>query len=263
MNIFFNYEHKPEHKPVLENISFNLERGKFLGIIGPNGAGKTTLLKVINRLLIPQKGQIFIENSDLSKVPLRMLAQKISMVGQDIALSFSLTVLDLILMGRFPYLERFKKEGKVDLEIARKCLQLTQTESLAGRVFDQLSAGERQRIVLAKALVQEPRLLLLDEPTTHLDIGHQIKIFDLLAKLNQEQGLSIIAVLHDLNLAAEYCSELMLLDNGRIISYGTAKEVLQYSTIEKTYGAVVLVKEHPLSQKPYILPIPGKYTHLN
>lgn len=255
-NISFGYE----GSLILKGISFSLKQGGFLGIIGPNGAGKTTLLKTINRTLTAQEGEIVLEDLNLKALSLRKIAQEISMVGQDISLSFSLTVLDLVLMGRFPYLARFKKEAKYDLQVALQSLELTETQGLAERQFNQLSAGERQRVVLAKALVQEPQLLLLDEPTAHLDIGHQIKVFDLLLKLNRERGLSIIAVLHDLNLAAEYCQKLILLDKGRVTESGSSSEVLQYATIEKAYGAVVLIKQNPLSGKPYVLPIPGKYT---
>lgn len=248
---------------VLKDIGFSVEKGQFLGIIGPNGAGKTTLLKTINRILPLRKGEIFLEGLNLSSLSLKKIAQEMSIVEQDIQLSFSLTVLDLVLMGRFPHLVRFRKETKKDIEIVRASLELTQTLKLADRQFNQLSAGERQRVILAKALAQEPQLLLLDEPTAHLDIGHQIKMFDLLAKLNKERNLTIIAVLHDLNLASEYCEKLILLDRGELRSYGSCREVLQYEIIEKAYGTVVLVKENPLSQKPYVLPVPGKYAYLN
>lgn len=244
---------------ILQNINFSVARGEFVGIIGPNGAGKTTLLRTINRLLTPKKGSILFKDSALSCLSLREIAQNISIVGQDISLSFSLTALELVLLGRFPYINRFAKETKKDLEIAYKSLELTDSLSLANRTFNHLSAGERQLIVLAKALAQQPQLLLLDEPTAHLDIGHQIKLFDLLLKLNQETQLTIVAVLHDLNLASEYCQKLILLDQGGIVSYDTPYKVLQYAAIEKAYGTVVLVKENPLTKKPYILPVPAKY----
>lgn len=249
-----------EKAPVVKDLSFSLAKGQFLGIIGPNGAGKTTLLKMINRALSAQRGQILLEGLNLRDLSQEKIAQAISMVGQDLEASFSLTVLDLVLMGRLPHLSRFQKESKSDLEIARQCLELTETADLAGRQLNQLSAGERQRVILAKALAQKPRLLLLDEPTAHLDIGHQVKIFDLLVKLNQEQGLTIVAVLHDLNLAAEFCEQLLLLDQGKVVSQGSCKEVLQYASLEKTYGICVLVQENPCSRKPYVLPISAKYT---
>jgi len=252
-----------EDSLVLKDISFSVEKGAFLGIIGPNGAGKTTLLKTINRLLPVQEGKVSLQGLNIKQLPLRKIAQKISLVGQDIEVSFALTVLDLVLMGRSPHLERFKKETKTDLEIAKQCMEFTETLHLGPRQFKQLSAGERQRVILAKALAQVPELLLLDEPTAHLDIAHQIKIFDLLLNLNRQRGLTIIAVLHDLNLASEYCQELILLDRGQIISSGSCKDVLQYATIEKAYGTVVLVKENPLTQKPYVLPIPGRFTKLD
>jgi len=243
----------------LKDIDFSVKKGEFLGIIGPNGAGKTTLLKMLNRTFTPQKGQISLEGKNLNSLTLRTIAQKLSMVGQDIQLSFSLTVLDLVLMGRFPHLRRFKTEVKSDIEVAHNSLELTQTLALADRDFSHLSAGERQRIVLAKALAQEPELLLLDEPTAHLDIAHQTKVFDLLTNLNKKNNLTIIAVLHDLNLAAEYCDKLLLLDKGKIVDWGNSHQVLQYATIEKTYGTVVLVKENPITGKPYVLPVPGRY----
>lgn len=242
----------------LKEISFSLDKGKFLGIIGPNGAGKTTLLKAINRTFAIQRGKIFLQGTDLATIPLRKIAQTMSMLGQDIEVNFTLTVLDLVLMGRFPHLARFKRESKADLNIAYECMELTETAALANRAFNQLSAGERQRVILAKALAQNPQLLLLDEPTAHLDIGHQIRIFDLLAKLNQEKGLTIIAVLHDLNLASEYCQKLLFLDQGQLISYGDPENVLQYASIEKAYGTVVLVKDNPLTGRPYVLPVSAR-----
>ena len=197
---------------VIKNISLEIKRGEFLGIIGPNGSGKSTLLKLISRVLIPEQGEICLEGKDITQMRRKDFFRKVGFVPQDTLISFAFSVWEIVLMGRIPHLGRLQLESKHDFLIAENALRLTDASYLKQKDIDELSAGERQRVIIAKALTQEPMLLLLDEPTAHLDIGHQIQILDLLRKLNQEKNLTIAIVLHDLNLASEYCDRLILIN---------------------------------------------------
>lgn len=238
---------------IINNVSFNIERGEFLGIIGPNGSGKSTLLKFMSRVLPPAKGMITLEGSDINRMDLKVFCRQVAFVGQDTIINFSFTAEELVLMGRIPHLRRLQFETRRDISIARNSLSLTDTLELKEKFIDELSAGERQRVIIAKALAQEPILLLLDEPTSHLDIGHQIQILNLLKKLNREKNLTIVIVLHDLNLASEYCNRLILLNQGAIFQKGEAQEVLTYQNIEKVYKTLVIVEKNPISLKPHIM----------
>ena len=240
-------------KMVIKDVSFDVEKGQFLGIIGPNGSGKSTLLRLMSRALPPQKGKITFEDIDITKIQLKEFCRKVAFVPQDTLINFSFSVWEIVLMGRVPHLKRLQFETKKDFEIAEKALLLTSSSELKERDINQLSAGERQRVIIAKALAQEPALLFLDEPTSHLDIGYQIQILDLLKTLNRNKGLTIIMVLHDLNLASEYCDKLILLNKGKIFKAGTPREVLTYQSIEAVYKTVVVVNENPISSKPYVL----------
>lgn len=242
---------------VIKGISFKINKGDFVGMIGPNGSGKSTLLRLMSRVLTPQKGRVLLEGADIQTVPLKKLFQRIAFVPQDTQLSFPFTVLETVLLGRIPHLGRFQLEGKKDLSTAERSMRLTDTGSLANKSIDELSAGERQRVIIAKALTQEPVLLFLDEPTSHLDIGHQIQMLDLLKDLNKKEGLSILVVLHDLNLASEYCDKIILLEDGVIFKEGTPQEVLTYQNIESVYKTVVLVNENPVSKKPCVILVSG------
>lgn len=243
---------------IVKDVSFSIGRGEFLGIIGPNGSGKSTLLRLLSRALIPQKGHIDLEGNDGRRMRLRDFCRKVAFVPQDITINFSFTVWEIALMGRIPHLGRLELETKKDFEITANALSLTDTSRLKEKYIDNLSAGERQRVVIAKALAQEPVLLFLDEPTSHLDIGYQIQILDLLKKLNREKGLTIVMVLHDLNLASEYCERLILLDKGAIFKEGSPSEVLTYENIETVYKTVVLVNKNPLSSKPFVTIVSGE-----
>ena len=238
---------------VLKRVSFEISQGEFLGIIGPNGSGKSTLLRLMTRVLLPQKGKILFENKDITKIKLKELCRKIAFVPQDTLINFSFSVEEIVLMGRIPHLKRLQLETQKDFLIAQKSLSSTDILHLNDKKIDQLSAGERQRVIIAKALAQEPILLLLDEPTSHLDIGHQIQILDLLKKLNQEENLTVIIVLHDLNLASEYCDRLILLNEGKVFKDGTPLDVLTYQNIEAVYRTIVVVNKNPFSSKPYVV----------
>lgn len=239
--------------PVIKEVSFHIQKGDFLGIIGPNGSGKSTLLRLMSRALLPYSGEIFLEGIDIKKIALKEFCRSIAFVPQDTLINFSFSVEEIVLMGRIPHLKRLQAESKRDFAAANKALTLTDTLGLKQRPINELSAGERQRAIIAKALAQEPVLLILDEPTSHLDIGHQVQIMNLLKRLNREDGLTIVIVLHDLNLASEYCRNLILLNEGRIFKQGAPEEVLTYQNIEEVYKTVVVVNKNPISNKPFVL----------
>lgn len=239
-------------KDIIKDIKFSVKKGEFVGIIGPNGAGKSTLIRVLSRALKPFEGTVTYNERNIYNVSPNEVARSIAVVPQDTLIVFEFLVWDIIMMGRIPHIAKFKRETEKDLEVVRRCLDLTDTKELADRFINELSAGERQRAIIAKALAQEPSLLILDEPTSHLDISHQIEIFDLIKGLTVTDGLSVISVLHDLNLAAEYCDRLILMNEGRVFAQGTPEEVLNYKTIEEVYKTVVVVGRNPVSKRPYV-----------
>ncbi len=236
----------------LRNINFSIKTNEFTGIIGPNGSGKTTLLKSITRLLKPKKGEILLNNINLWKINNKNIAKNIAVVTQNNDSNY-MNVFDFILLGRIPYFKKMQLfETKKDREIAEKYMKLTDTYKYKDKSIDKLSGGERQLIYVTRALTQEPELLLLDEPTAHLDIFHKITVLDLIKKLNKELNLTVLIVLHDLNLASEYCDRLILLNNGNIHQIGKPDEVLNFKTIEEVYNTVVVIDKNPVSKKPYV-----------
>ena len=243
---------------IVKNVSLEINSGDFLGIIGPNGSGKTTLLRLASRILVPQKGDIELEGRDINKISLKSFCQRMAFVSQDTTINFSFSVWEIVLMGRIPHLKRMQLETKNDFQAAETALLMTDTLHLRDKKIDELSSGERQRVFIAKALAQEPDILLLDEPTSHLDIGHQIQVLDLLMKLNKNNKLTIVMVLHDLNLASSYCNHIALFNQGRIFKQGPVDEVLTYQNIEAVYKTVVVVNRNPISSKPYVLLVPGE-----
>lgn len=243
---------------IIKGLSLQINQGDFLVIIGPNGSGKTTLLRLLTRVLFLRAGEIFYKEENIYQMNLKQFCRKVAFVSQDILTDFSFTVEELVLMGRIPHLKRWQYETKQDIEIAREKLALTDTLSLKDKRIDELSAGERQRVIIAQALAQEPELLFLDEPTAHLDIGHQIQILDLLKKFNQQNKLTIVMILHDLNLASAYANRIALLDNGAVYKEGKPQEVLTYQNIEAVYKTVVLVNNHPVTGKPNVILVPGE-----
>jgi len=238
---------------VIKEVTLQIKRGDFLGVIGPNGSGKSTLMRLLSKALVPGKGEITFEDKQLSRIHLKEFCRKVAFVPQDTLINFAFSAWEIVLMGRIPHLKRLQFETEKDFSVARQALSLTDTLNLRDRRIDELSAGERQRVVIARALAQEPQLLLLDEPTAHLDIGHQIQILDLLKRLNQRHRLAIVVVLHDLNLAAEFCNRIILLNEGAIFKEGSPDEVLTYQNIEQVYKTPVLVNKNPVSSKPYIV----------
>jgi len=245
--------------PALKNVTFSVATGDFFIIIGPNGSGKTTLLKVMAGILKNQAHQLEILTRPVNHYSRKALARTIAFVPQTIPVDFPFSVTEIVLMGRSPYLGMLGLEQEKDLEIAKQALNFTNIEHLAYRKLDQLSGGEQQRVFVAKAICQEPEIILLDEPTASLDLAHQIRLMDLMEKLKNERGITVVMVSHDVNLAAMYGDRLLLLNKGEIVQLGAPKEVLTFQTLEYVYGCTLLVDESPLGKSPRVTPVPKKY----
>jgi iron complex transport system ATP-binding protein len=249
-NVSFVYD----NRPVIEKISFTLPSGDFLGILGPNGSGKTTLLRLMSGVSKPAKGEIELLNRSMGSYRSRERARIISVVPQSFDILFPFTALEVVLMGRWPYLKSFSWESAEDLHKAREAMEATDCLQFADRPITELSGGERERVILARALAQDPKILLLDEPTTHLDLKHQQEIHSLLLKLNREKGLTVVVVLHDLNFASMVCRRLLLLREGKLFKLGDPQEVMSPETIRQVFGVHVGVEKHPQTGKPFYLP---------
>ena len=239
---------------VLQAVSLDVDRGDLVGILGPNGSGKTTLLKLLCGALAPTTGDVSLEGRRIGDWPRREIAQRVALVPQETHAAFDFSVLDVVLMGRFPYLGPFALEGPDDLVIARQALAATGTADFEARAFGTLSGGEKQRVVIASALAQAPSLLLLDEPTASLDIGHQIEVQTLLRRLNGE-GVTMVLSTHDLNLAAALCRRLVLVRDGQVLAAGQTEDVLTPAAIRDLYGVHAEVARHPRAGHLSIIPI--------
>jgi iron complex transport system ATP-binding protein len=247
-SVFFRYR----QDWVLQDLSFRIEKGEFVGVIGPNGSGKSTLLKTLCRLHSPQKGEVLLDLAPLKELSQREIAQKIAVVPQEAYSLFPFRAIEIVLMGRSPYLGHLMFEGTKDVEIVKKAMGWTEILSISDRFIDELSGGERKRVFIARALAQEPEVILLDEPTANLDIHHQVDFLNLILNLNREKGMTIVMASHDLNLASEYCDRLILLREGRVYKMGSPHEVITREHIEGVYGCRVWVDENPISGMPRI-----------
>jgi len=242
--------------PILHNISLQVDQGEFFMIIGPNGAGKTTLLKVLANLLTCNSGNIEILGKPLADYTKRQLAQVTAMVPQQVYTDFPFTVAETVLMGRSPHLALLAIEGKEDIAIARQAMEFTDITHLADRKIDQISGGERQRVIIARAICQQTQIILLDEPTAALDPSHQLKIMDLMERLRKEHQVTVIMVSHDLNLAAMYGDRLVLLKEGKIEKAGTPEEVLTQEQLIASYSCTLFVDKNPVTKKPRVNLVP-------
>ena len=228
----------------VHGVSLEIPRGDLVGILGPNGSGKTTLLRLLGGMLTPASGRVSIDGRDLARIPRRDVARRISVVPQETRLSFEYSVLEVVLMGRYPHLGAFELESLRDLAIAREALAATGTLALQDRLFPTLSGGEKQRVIVASALAQSAGLMLLDEPTTALDPGFQIEIAALLRRLNAERGVTMAVATHDLNLAAGLCRRLVLLRQGRVLAAGPTEQVLTRESVRALYDVEADVHFH-------------------
>jgi iron complex transport system ATP-binding protein len=251
-NLTFAYK----DEPVLDRISLSVMKGEMVGILGPNGSGKTTLLKIFSAVLTG-RGEVKLNERDIDNYGKRELSRLFAMVPQESQMLFPYTVAEIVLMGRASYHSPLALEGEKDLEVARASMELTDCLSFADRYLHELSGGEKQRVIIARALAQEPQILLLDEPSAFLDLKHQVQVFELMRRLNRERGLTIVAALHDLNLAALFFPRLVLLRDGRIYRDGPPKEVLTEKTIEEVYGIRVRIEPHPSGEKPQLFICPS------
>ncbi|HZJ82949.1 MAG TPA: ABC transporter ATP-binding protein [Clostridia bacterium] len=240
---------------ILKNISLEIEKNRFIGIIGPNGSGKTTLLRNISSWFKPNINTVLVDGEDVLSFNSRELSRKMAFVTQSTSIEFEFTAMDVVLMGRSPYIPRFGNEGTEDIEIVHRVMKLTQTGHLKDRNVTNLSGGELQRVMIARALVQDTNVLLLDEPISNLDINHQIQIMDLVKEYQYEKNLTVVTVLHDLNIAAQYCDKLILLDEGKIFCSDEPEKVLTRDNIKRVYGADVHIMENPLNGSPFVIPI--------
>ncbi len=231
-NISFAYE----TATVLKDLSLLIQKQDFVGLIGPNGSGKSTLLKIMGTLLKPDSGSIQFKELPVAKINKKLFAQSVSWIPQDHPMVFPFKVSEIVLMGRHPYLSPLSFESEEDFEITRVAMETTKTSQFADRYFNEISGGEKQRVMIASALAQRPEMMLLDEPTAALDLKYQIQILKILKNLNIGHNMTLIMAMHDLNLAASFCNRLILLDEGQIIRSGTPKQVLEKNALEQVYG---------------------------
>ena len=239
----------------LDDVSVTVPRGGIVGLIGPNGSGKTTLVKLLNGSLKPSDGSVSLDGVALSTLSRRDLARRIAVVPQETQVTFDFSALEIVIMGRYAHLGAFALEGPDDIAIARRALAATGTEALASRQFSTLSGGEKQRVVIAGALAQSSDILLLDEPTTALDVGFQFEIASLLMRLNRDHGTTMVVSTHDLNLAAMLCTELVLVKAGRVVAHGATESVLTSENIRRLYGVEADVTFHPRAGHLTVVPL--------
>lgn len=240
----------------LKHINLTVGKGEMVALIGPNGSGKTTITKLTAGVLLPEQGEVLLDGISLKTLSRREIARRIAVVPQYFYMPFAFTVGEVVMLGRTPFIPAFSGVTGNDHHIARQAMGLAGIEQFSKRIFNELSGGERQKVILAMALAQEPGLLLLDEPTAHLDINHQVEMLEMVRRLNQEEGVTVIGAMHDLNLAALYFDRLVMLKEGAVVTEGFPSEVLTATTIHDVFGASVQVRQHPSAGVPYIIILP-------
>ena len=242
---------------VVKGMTLEMNPGEMLGLVGPNGCGKSTIIRALSRVISPYSGSILLNGQDISRIPRRDLARLIGVVPQMPLLPSTFTTFEIVLMGRNPHLGLLQYEGPKDIDIAWQAMGKTSMQHLAQRRISELSGGEIQSVVIARVLAQQTQAMLLDEPTANLDIGRQVEILDLIKGLCRRDKLTVVVALHDLNLAAQYCDRLVLIDNGRVHSEGKPGEVINADNIRQVYGSGSHIYSHPLSGLPVVLPTAG------
>lgn len=239
---------------MLKDISFNVPKGSFVGIIGPNGSGKSTLLKNIYRLYKPSSGQIILDNKDLIHMKDKDCAKEIAVLAQESDSQFDFTVEQIVKMGRYPYKSIFEDYSKEDLNMVSDMLKKVGLDNYSCRSFSNLSGGEKQRTLIARALVQNTNFLILDEPTNHLDIGYQIQLMDLVKSLN----ITTLSAIHDMNIASMYCDYLIVMKNGEIVDFGKVEEVITSAMLKDVFGVNAYIGVNPINKK---LQVSFMHTH--
>ncbi|MEL0630443.1 ABC transporter ATP-binding protein [Psychromonas aquatilis] len=243
-----------EQHIVAKDLSVDIPEGKFSVIVGPNGCGKSTLLRTLSRLLIPQSGQVLLSGQNIHEQSTRAVAKTLGLLPQSAIAPDGIKVIDLVSRGRFPHQKWFQPWSETDQKAVDMAMHATGIAEFAEINVDQLSGGQRQRVWVAMALAQETSLLLLDEPTTYLDIAHQIELMDLFQDLNRLQGNTLVAVLHDLNHACRYADHLIVMKAGTIIATGAPNEIVTEQLIEQVFGLPCLILDDPISHTPLIIP---------
>jgi len=243
----------------LEEVSLAVRAGEAVGIVGPNGSGKSTLLRLMSGILSPDGGAVLLEGRAIRSLGRRMLARKLAFLPQSPETSFHFGVREVVAMGRYPYLGAFGFLADHDVEVVERALAETDAAALGGRSFTTLSGGEKQRVLIASVLSQEPAAMLLDEPTAALDIHHRSDVFDLLWRLSRK-GIAVVTVTHDLNAASQFCDRLVLLARGRVARVGAAAEVMDAELLSQVYGADVRVVGNPVTSAPMAI-VPGRAAH--
>ena len=254
-NVSFAYPQTEERRKrafALADVSVEIAPGEIVGVIGPNSSGKTTLIRLLTRVLEPASGEIRLEGAPVRSLSRTELARRVAVVPQGILPEFPFTVGELVLMGRYPHDPRRYFESPRDRAVAREAMEATSVLELADMPLEHLSGGERQRAVIARALAQEPRLLVLDEPTAHLDLRYQVEAAALLRRLNRERGTTVLLVSHDLNLAAEVCDRLLLLNEGRVAALGAPEAVLDEALLASVFGCSVVVDKNETTRRPVV-----------
>ncbi|MGG1514355.1 heme ABC transporter ATP-binding protein [Paenibacillus oryzisoli] len=250
--------YKIKDQVILKEISFQVSEGEFFGVIGPNGSGKSTLLRQLSGVDPVRSGEVRLGGQPVGSYSRKELAKWLAVLQQDALPPVGFTVREVVEMGRFPF-QNWLGEEKEDADaLITAILQKLELTALAERAIERLSGGERQRAALAKVMAQQPGLLLLDEPTTFLDIGYQIQMMDYIANWQKETGLTTVAVLHDLNLAAQYCSRLLVIHDGCAVAVGTPEKILTSELIAQVYGTTPIILKHPVSEVPQVLLQPGQ-----
>lgn len=242
-------------RPVLDTLNVDIKRGAVTSIVGPNGCGKSTLLRTMSRLLNPTKGEIVLDGKSIHDIPTRKLATQLGLLPQSPIAPDGIVVADLVGRGRTPHQGILGRWSQQDYDIVAEALETTGISDLAERSIDELSGGQRQRVWIAMALAQRTDTLLLDEPTTYLDVKHQLDVLDLLTELNRDRGTTIVMVLHDLNLAARYSDELVAVSGGKVFAHGHPREVITKENVKSVFGIDSVIITDPVSDQPAVMPI--------
>ncbi|MCG6343695.1 ABC transporter ATP-binding protein [Vibrio fluvialis] len=243
-----------EGHTVFDGIDVRIPDGKFTVIVGPNGCGKSTLLRTLCRLLKPKAGQVCLDGHDIHGLPTKALARQLGLLPQSATAPDGIRVVDLVARGRYPHQELFRQWSLGDERAVRAAMQVTGIDALAERQVDELSGGQRQRVWIAMVLAQQTPLLLLDEPTTYLDIAHQIELLELFRDLNRNSGHTVIAVLHDLNQACRYADHMIAMAHGKIIAEGNPSELISADLVRDVFGLESVIIEDPVSHTPLVIP---------
>lgn len=248
---------KPEkdQSAILAKICTEFTTGGFYGILGPNGSGKTSLMKHILRLIETKSDSLSIDGTNLNSLKRSELARKIALVPQNTNIETAFTVMDIVMMGRAPYQKKFSQPTAKDIELVRKAMEMTNCYELRDKIFSNLSGGEAQRAITARAIAQQTPWLVLDEPIAHLDIRYQVELMQHLTMLNEQEHRSILAVLHDLNLAAQHCKQIVLMKQGQIVAAGPTSEVMTVENLNYVYDMNFYQMQHPILKCPYFIPV--------